>query len=294
MRAQFLAVTLLLTFAWATRSTAQTRAESGSRCDSVLRAARVDSTEVTARAYLLSRDGETLTPRARTLLLETFLAQFRPPRPLQLPVFAPGPVRTRMLKLEVLGGDSLTKRAPLIYGVYDFTLRRDGGITGIVANIPSLVPGFDEQVSKALREAAEDSLPALVPRALDVDSLLLELRITTGAEDTRLRVPPVTLFKASFPLIRMADAKPIGPNPLAEYPADEVDEGRDGEVLLRVVIDTSGEPAIPTLEILHETSPAFALSAARTLARYHFAPAHVGSCAVPQAVVMPFWFSLRP
>ena len=294
MRAQIVGLTFLFVAAHAMCSSAQTRKESSSPCDSVLRAAHVDSAEVTARAYLIRRDGATLTPRARNLLLETFLSQFRPPKPLQLPIFAPGPVRTRMLQLEVLGGDSLSKREPLVYGVYDFTLRRDGAITGVVTSIPTMVPGFDEQVAKALAAAAADSLPALIPRALDVDSLLLELRITTGAEDTRLRVPPVTLFAANFPLLRMADAKPTGVKPLPEYPPDERDEGRDGEVLLRVVVDTSGEPVIPTLEILHETSPAFALSAARALARYHFAPAHVGSCAVPQVVVLPFWFSLRP
>jgi hypothetical protein len=294
MRVRFLGLAFLSAIAQAVRLPAQTRTESSSSCDSVLRAAHVDSTEVTARAYLIGRDGSMLTPRARNLLLESFLAQFRPPKPLQLPVFAPGPVATRMLQLEVLGGDSLAKREPLVYGVYDFVLRRDGAITGVVASVPTLVPGFDEQVSKALVAAAADSLPALVPRALDVDSLLLELRITTGAEDTRLRVPPVTLFMARFPLLRMADAKPVGVKPLAEYPPDERDDGRDGEVLIRVVIDASGQPAIPTLEILHETSPSFALSAARALARYHFAPAHVGSCAVPQVVVLPFWFSLRP
>ena len=273
---------------------AQARVASSSLCDSVLRAAHVDSAEVTARAYLLRRDGGTLTSRARNLLLEAFSSQFRPPRPLQLPVFSSGPVRTRMLEREVLAGDSLSKREPLVYGVYDFTIRRDGAITGIVTSIPTLAPGFDEQVGKALIAAAEDSLPALVPRALGVDSLRLELRVTTGPEDTRLRVAPDTLFMAKFPLVRMADAKPTGINPLAEYPPDERDEGRDGEVLLRVVIDASGEPSIPTLEILHATSPSFALSAARALARYHFAPAHVGSCAVPQVTVMPFWFSLRP
>ena len=269
-------------------------APASSPCDSVLRAARTDSTEVTARAYLLRRDGHTLTPRARNLLLAAFSSEFRPPKPLQLSVFASGPVRTRMLQREVLAGDSLSKREPLIYGVYDFTLRRDGSVAGVVASVPTMVPGFDEQVAKALVAAAADSVPAMVPRALDVDSLRLELRITTGPEDTRLRVAPDTLFSAKFPLVRMADARPIGMTPLPEYPPDERDEGRDGEVLLRVVIDTSGEPVIPTLEILHATSPSFALSAARALARYHFAPAHVASCPVSQVTVMPFWLSLRP
>lgn len=294
MRVRSITLALGFLLSWSDSAAAQAASAPSSRCDSVLRAARVDSTEVIARAYLLRRDGHTLTSRARNLLLEVFASHFRPPKPLQLPVFASGPVRTRMLRREVLAGDSLSKREPLVYGVYDFTLRRDGAITGIVTSIPTMVPGFDEQVARGLIDAASDSLPALVPRALDVDSLRLELRITTGPEDTRLRVAPDTLFTAKFPLVLMADAKPTGVNPLAEYPPDERDEGRDGEVLLRVVIDIRGEPEIPTLEILHATSPSFALSAARALARYHFAPAHVGSCPVPQVTVMPFWFSLRP
>ncbi|HEX4468328.1 MAG TPA: TonB family protein, partial [Gemmatimonadaceae bacterium] len=116
----------------------------------------------------------------------------------------------------------------------------------------------------------------------------------TGPEDTRFRVPSEKLFTATFPRLRLVDAKPKGVLPLAEYPEEERDDGRDGEVMLRVVVDGSGGAIISTMEVLHATSPAFALSAARALARYHFSPARVGSCAVPQVVEIPFWFSLRP
>src|SRR5207244_119828 len=98
-----------------------------------------------------------------------------------------------------------------------------------------------------------------------------------------------TVFTANFPRVRVVDAQAIGVRPFAEYPEDERDEGRDGEVMLRVVIDATGAALIPTMEIVHATSPAFALAAARTLARYHFAPAHVGSCPVSQVIEIPFW-----
>ena len=123
---------------------------------------------------------------------------------------------------------------------------------------------------------------------------MLGLRITTGPEEARARVPPATVFAANFPRLRLVDAKPVGTLPLPQYPHDERDDGRDGEALLRVVVDGSGAPVIPTMEVLHATSRAFGFEAAKTLARYHFAPAHVGACTVPQVVLLPFWFSLRP
>jgi TonB family protein len=264
-----------------------------SSCEAAIQTARVDSVDVKARAYLLRGDEGALTPRARALVLESILAHFSAPRPLRLPVFSAGPVRLRMLRTESLG-DSLTIREPIVYGEYRFTLRQRGALANVAATIPSMVPGFDEAILAAIRASVADSMLVPVVRATDEDSITFDLRITTGPEDTRVRVPPVTVFTAAFPRVRLVDAKPAGTIPLPTYPDAERDEGQDGEVVLRVVIDASGAPLIPTLEILRATSPAFALSAARTLARYHFAPAHVGACGVPQVVEVPFWFSLRP
>ena len=80
------------------RISGQVAADSGISCDSVLRAARVDSVAVTARAFLVRRDGEPLPPRARMLLLEAILGHFAAPKLLQVPVFTAGPVRLRMLR----------------------------------------------------------------------------------------------------------------------------------------------------------------------------------------------------
>ena len=284
---------LLLWLASAARLAAQP-ATGVATCDSVLRAARVDSIAITARLYLTRHDGELLPPRARLLVAEAFLARFEPPKPLQLPVFGHGPAELRILRRETLGSDSLTTREPVVYGTYTFTIKRNGGVDSVATRTPTLVPGFDERVIAAIRSAAADSAMSVVGHALDQDSLVLDLRITTGSEDTRLRVPAVTLFVATFPRVRVVDAKPVPPVPLPQYPDGERDEGRDGDVLLRVVVDGSGAPLISTLEVLHATSSAFALAAAKTLARYHFTPAHVGTCAVPQVVLLPFWFSLRP
>jgi len=285
---------MLIACALPSAAPAQSVRVADTRCDSVLRAARVDSVEVAARAYLVRRDGELLPPRVRQLLLESFLAHFAPPKPLQLPVFGPGPATLRMLRPEHLG-DSASQRAPVLYGVYDFSFLRSGVVSRVITTVPSLAPGFDANVLAALNAlAAQDSMPAIVTRALDVDAVALELRITTGPEDSRFRVPPEGVFTAAFPRLTMVDAKRRADEPLPEYPEDERDDGGDGEALLRVVIDVSGVAIIPTMEVVHATSPSFALAAARTLARYHFTPAHVGECPVPQVMEVPFWFSLRP
>jgi TonB family protein len=272
----------------------QNAARATASCDSVLLAARVDSVAVTARAYLVSRDGTVLPPRARKLLLESILSHFTPPQPLHLPVFAAGPAPMRMLRPERLSDDTVPMREPVLYGVYDFTILRSGVVTQVLPSVRTMAPDFDERVAAAISAAAVDSIPAEVARGLGADAIQLELRISTGPADSRFRVPPVTLFSAIFPRLRLVDATTVGVKPLAAYPEDERDDGRDGEVLLRVVIDATGAALVPTLEIEHATSSAFALAAARTVARYHFAPAHVGKCNVPQVIEIPFWFSLRP
>jgi TonB family protein len=273
---------------------AQVVARAETRCDSVLKSARVDSAPVTARAYLLRRDDEQLTPRARSLLIETIMAHFSLPQPLQIPVFSAGPVGTRMLKVEHLMGDSLVMRLPLLYGVYEFSLLRSGAVSKVTVAVPTLAPEFDSKVVEAILAATADSMPGMIARALDADSVPLELRITTGPEDTRIRMSGVTIFAGQFPKLRLVDAKPLPTNPPASYPKEEQDEGQDGEVALRVVVDAAGTPLIATLEVLRSTSPAFGLAAARALARYRFVPAHIGACNVPQVVEVPFWFSLRP
>jgi TonB family protein len=235
-----------------------------------------------------------MPPRARSFLLESILAHFKAPQPLRLPVFGAGPTPMRMLRAEHLGDDTASSREPILYGVYNFSILRNGAITGVTTSVPTLTPGFDEQVIAAIAASVADSAPAIVMRSLGGDAIAVQLRISTGPEDTRFRVPSERLFTATFPRLRLIDAKPTGVLPLAEYPEEERDDGGDGEVMLRVVVNGSGNAVISTLEVLHATSPAFALSAARTLARYHFTPARVGSCTVPQVVEIPFWFSLRP
>ena len=262
-------------------------------CDTVLRAARVDSVETEVRAYLLRIDGA-LPEKTRSLLMQMLLGSLQVPRPLQLPVFAAGPARLRMLRPERLEGDSASPRAPLLYGVYAFRLRRSGGVDSVHVEIPALAPGVDSAIVHAVRAGAADSAMTEVFKALRKDVAHFQLRLTSGAPDGRLRTPSQTIFTGTFPRIRMRDAHADDDNLPPEYPLLERVSGGDGEVLVRVVIDVDGRASMPTAEVLHSTSPLFSLSALQALGRFRFQPARVGPCAVPQVLEIPFWFSLRP
>src|SRR5438105_8517542 len=172
---------------------------SSQSCDSILRAARVDSVAVGARAYLIRRDGEILPPRLRSLLLESILSNFTAPQPLVLPVFSPGPAPLRMLRPERLADDSVSSREPVLYGVYDFSILRSGAVTRIITTVPAMTPEFDARVAAAINGMAADSTAAVATRALDADAVALELRISTGPGDSRFRVPPATIFTSTFP-----------------------------------------------------------------------------------------------
>ena len=276
-----------------TRKDSAAARASSLHCDSVLRAARVDSVATEVRAYLLRKDGEAIPPVARRDVMALLRTYLELPSPLQLPVFGPGPARLRMLRPERLEGDAAPVRAPILYGVYAFQLRR--GLSATVrVEVPTLAPGVDSSIVRAIHALGADSVVTRVLRSMRRDAVDFQLRLTSGAPDRRLRVPSDNIFTGVFPRVRMNDAYPDADNLAPEYPLLERVEGSDGEVLVRVVIDADGMPMIPTAEVLHSTSPLFSLSALRSLAAYTFTPAQVGSCPVPQAIEIPFWFSLRP
>jgi outer membrane biosynthesis protein TonB len=201
-----------------------------------------------------------------------------------------------MLRPErALGADTTASlREPEIYGVYRFRLARTGSMDSVSIAIPSLAPGLDSAVITALQVASAEKTLPLFPDVLTEDTLSLQLRITSGPEEPRLRGNSQVLFQSMFPRLLVSDAVARAGNPAAPFPEEEQATGADGDVLIRGVIDVDGTPLVPTLEIVHATSRAFALSALRTIVRWQFVPAHVGTCPVQQVVLVPFWFSLRP
>jgi hypothetical protein len=268
---------------------------STANCDSIVAAARGDSTLVKVRAYLYRIDGLPLPSAYRDLLLQGITSHLELPRPLRIPIFEAGPVRLRMLRAERdPSGDSTGLRAPVLSGVYQFALHRDGTAGLVVVAASSLVPDFDLSVTRAVAAASKDrSLPQL-RRDVVGNEIPLQLRITSGAEDSRVRVPGFDLFASYFPRMHMIDARPSSENLPPAYPELEREDGRDGEVFVQMVVGENGSFVPGTVDVIRSSSPVFSAAALVALVGYKFTPAHVESCVVPQIVHVPFWFSLRP
>lgn len=276
------------------RPTVDSATERRPPCDSLVAAARADSARLQVRAFLTrANDDEALAAAPRDLILDEIAARLRLPHPLALPVFGPGPTRLRMLRPES-AGEHPELRPPALYGVYGFRLWQNGSIDSLRVLVPTLAPGFDSMIVAIIAGASHDHALAAPGGTGSRFPIPLQLRVTSGVPDPRLGRNGITLFEAYFPLIRLVDAVPSPSNLPPVYPAEEMDDGDDGEVLLQVVVDELGAPVLSTTEVLHATSTAFIRAAYQALAGYRFTPAHVGGCAVPQQVRVPFWFSLRP
>lgn len=269
--------------------------DSVANCDSIVTAARADSTLVNVRAYLLRLDGLPLPSAYRSLVLQGITAHLTLPKPLRLPVFEAGPVRLRMLRVERNPtGDSTGVRAPVLSGVFHFALRRNGTTGPAVVAASSLVPEFDSSVVKAVAGASQErSFPPLRGDIIG-DEVPIQLRITSGAEDSRVRVPGFDLFSSYFPRIRMIDARPSRDNLPPVYPSEEREDGSDAEVFVQMVVGPNGRFVPGTVDVIRSPSQAFTVATLTALIGYKFTPAQVNGCSVPQLVHLPFWFSLRP
>src|SRR5262245_40925853 len=86
-------------------------------------------------------------------------------------------------------------------------------------------------------------------------------------------------------------AKPNNPTP--QYPETEKRDSVEGNVVLRFIVDRTGEPVAGTAMVVRGTSQGFVLAALATLPNLRFTPATIAGCAVAQMVDYPFNF-IRP
>jgi TonB family protein len=257
------------------------------RCDSLLRASVVDSERVLVRSLLLRRDGYPLPRNDAGLILQEFGSQLRLPRPMQVPVFSPGPVQTRSLR--VLRTDEGNLRRPRLDATYQLVMLRDGTATSIATVRPSLVAGLDSAVLRALSAMSKEKLYPLLADDYAADSIPLTLYLTSGSGGVGTEVP---LFASMFPMVPMVDAAPQEPVPAPVFPKEERDLGVEGDVLFQVVVNADGEPELATLEVMHASTRNFAVAAFDVVRQMRWTPAHLHGCTVPQVVNVPVRFTL--
>ncbi len=265
----------------ALRLGAQERAPNDSiaRCDSIIRASIVDS--VDAGLYLSVRriDGGALGPEQTHALADNIGAAFVLPQPLSLTVFS-GPARLAALRPTT--ADHPTPRPPTITGVYRVTSTRVGTVTNIVIMRSALSDAFDEAATAAIHDISP--LHSFFVPPDGTDSMQIDVRFSTDSVSGVV----ARLAAAHFPRMPVIDVVPLASNPPPAFPP--ADSASSGEVVLRFVVDRSGEPRLDAVEAVRATSMSFLNAALRSLPDQRFTPAMIRGCRVAQLIDYPFTF----
>ena len=82
--------------------------------------------------------------------------------------------------------------------------------------------------------------------------------------------------------------------PGPQYPAALRENGVEGTVFVRYVVDTTGRADSASVRFIEATHPLFAVSVREALLRMRFAPARVGNLNVRQLVEQSFQFRIAP
>jgi hypothetical protein len=279
-----LAFTAILVADAGTLARAQQLHPDAAWCDSIVAAARVDSVPVAIFLAVRRVDGPALPVLQAEDIGDYIRAAFRAPSPFRLTTFA-GPARMRVLR--PVASDTIPDlRSPMVTGVYRFTATKDVAPIKPIVMRASLIPGFDSAAISAITEMSRVH-EVLMPPAGE-DSMRIDVRLSTDSTADGRR-----MIAARFPRMPVVDAVPKRDNPPPAFPDDEkADSVTSGEVVLRLVVDRTGEPDLATIELVRATSLSFARSAIMALPSQRFDPATIRGCAVAQVIDYSFSFVL--
>jgi Gram-negative bacterial TonB protein C-terminal len=253
------------------------------RCDSIVGASRVDSTDAALFISVRRSDGGPLGPEQTSALESNIGAAFAAPRPFKLTVFT-GPALIPALRLAAAAAPVL--RSPTVTGTYRLSSDSAGVVSRPVVVRAALAPGFDSAAMRAIEDLSTFHSLFLPPRG--AGSMRINVRWSTDSLPGALRV-----VSMHFPRMPVVDASTLRPAAAPEFPeAARADSLTSGQVVLRVVIDRSGAPRLDAVEAVRATSIDFVRAALESLVAQRFHPATIGGCAVPQLVDYPVSFVL--
>jgi hypothetical protein len=274
------AVVAVLSVAAAGRLGAQAGTDS-TRCDSIIRAAVVDTVPSAIFLLVEQLDGARMTDQQLDLITSRIAGHFTPPKPFRLSVFD-GPSLTRALRVSAPGDSAGVPRETSVVGAYRLDVGEHGLSDGPSVARSSLLLGFDAAVVRAIRDAVYVRLGFRPPAG---ELWELQVRVSSDSVDGARRIA-----QGAFPRMRVRDASPAAMEPLVfpeEARADSVDRG---VAVLQFVVDRDGRAAIETVQVVRTTGRAFAKAALIALASQRFNPAMIGGCPVAQLVEFPYMF----
>ncbi len=110
----------------------------------------------------------------------------------------------------------------------------------------------------------------------------IKLAVAAGAPDARIYT--------DVEVEELAEALPGNQAPA--YPLALRNQGIEGEVVVRFVVDSTGRPLLATVKVLRSTREEFSEAVLRALPSFRFTPARIGGRPVAQRVQVPFTFSI--
>lgn len=187
---------------------------------------------------------------------------------------------------------------PRLHSRIAFTLHRDGRVSDVELQLPSIAPAVDTALVVALRSASDSGTLASLLAVYDEQGRRAEapeaLRLAVGVSSSSSRnLVALPLFKIRLPAYRdFVPARMAIGSPGPHYPDDARRRRIEDEVEAVFLVGPDGVADVSIARVLRATYSDFALAVLRALPEMRFTPATVSGCAVPQLVQQPFTFRI--
>lgn len=167
------------------------------------------------------------------------------------------------------------------FAVAQFTLHRDGSVSGTHLTTPSGIADFDSAVTIAITSAGTTKAFPVFPASITADTLVVTAFAGRHADGTD---KPYLEKRTTCP------AWPSPKNPAPEYPADMKQQQVRGFVRVQFMVDEKGVPDSASMQVLQTSGDSFTNAVRATLGSLRYEPASVQGTKVKQLTVQTFMF----
>lgn len=167
------------------------------------------------------------------------------------------------------------------FAVAQFTLHRDGHISGTRLVTPSTMPNFDSALTSAITSAVATRAIAAIPSSVTADSLVLSLYVGRHADGGD---KPYLEKRTTCP------AWPLADNPQPLYPPDMQSQDVRGFVRLQFMVDEDGKLDPNTVQVLQSSGDPFTDAVRAVLPNLRYKPATVQGTKIRQLTEQTFTF----
>lgn len=167
------------------------------------------------------------------------------------------------------------------FAVAQFTLHRDGRVSGTRLVTPSTMANFDSALTAAIASAATTKAIAAIPSSVTADSLVFSLYAGRHADGGD---KPYLEKRTTCP------AWPLADNPQPQYPPDMKSQDVRGFVRMQFMVDEDGNLDLNTVQVLQSSGDPFTEAVRAILPSLRYKPASVQGTKIRQLTEQTFTF----